>query len=281
MIVEYDADVYCFQELDKADYSGTGTFGAALGRFGYAGVYGKRSSFLAHGFGIFFKKNRLRLIEECPIPGLEGRSAEEVETPGIMVILEFHDVVTGDFNAWANSLLIDYVLSGSADLELMSQEHFSKEKPKAARALTDGHILSAQAFKKQTRALRGFVPPKTTGSVGSEIRAMIRIFKEESNLVVSHPLHLSSAYNSSKKTPTVDFMFHGGRMGGPRLEIVSRLTLPGRLKRLKGGLPAGHLGSDHFALGARYRFDDTRWEPCLPETPDFWPLFDDEQDGRK
>ncbi|KAF9937193.1 hypothetical protein BGZ70_006703, partial [Mortierella alpina] len=39
--------------------------------------------------------------------------------------------------------------------------------------------------------------------------------------------------------------------------VVAQLELPKNLAQLKTGLPAGHLGSNHFALGAKLRIADS------------------------
>ncbi len=61
------------------------------------------------------------------------------------------------------------------------------------------------------------------------------------------------------------------------LEVVARLELPDRLALLKGGLPAGHLGSDHFALGAKFRIADGVLGLGWPGTSDYIGLADDGQ----
>ncbi|KAF9956456.1 hypothetical protein BGZ72_002780 [Mortierella alpina] len=163
-------------------------------------------------------------------------------------------VLTGDFNAAASSLLTEYVQAGTADLALMPASSFSKVPLSLASSHVDSeHLESARTFKVETRALRDVVPPKTFASQAEELRTMIRNRMDMKDLVVTHPLHLSSVYDSSA---TVDYIFHGQVMGPPRLRLVSRLELPDRLRQLWHGLPAGRFGSDHFAIAAKFHFLD-------------------------
>ncbi|KAF9949534.1 Protein angel 2, partial [Mortierella alpina] len=315
----YDADIICFQELDDGDYNGT--FGRAMGTLGYAGVYGKRKASLEHGFGVFYKTSRVAFVRECTVAPLDGAFADDVETPGVMVVLDIEDgerkrrvcvasthvicssdrgfaklqqvmallaaargqmledpamafVMAGDFNALPEGLLIQYVLSGSVDLGVMAEAAFSRETLAEAEPADQSHLERAAAFKLQTRGLRDVSIPSTFASLREEIRAAVTLSKEQRDLVVAHPLRMFSAYTFSQRAGIVDFLFHGRRMGGPRLEIVARLELPERLARLKAGLPAGHLSSDHFALGAKYRFNDERlWVDLPGPVPDYERLF--------
>ena len=79
---------------------------------------------------------------------------------------------------------------------------------------------------------------------------MIRTVMVAKDMVVSHSMHISSVYDLST---IVDFIFHGSIIGNCQLRVVARLELPERLVLLKAGLPAAHLDSDHFALGAKFR----------------------------
>ncbi|CAO3564153.1 unnamed protein product [Mortierella alpina] len=192
----------------------------------------------------------------------------------LRIVPDMAFVMAGDFNALADGLLMDYVLSGSADLGVMAEEAFSRETLAEAEPADQSHLERAAAFKLQTRGLRDVSIPSTFASLREEIRATVTLSKEQRDLAVAHPLRMFSAYNFSWAATIVDFLFHGRAVGGPRLEIVARLALPERLARLKGGLPAGHLGSDHFALGAKYRFNDERlWVDLPGAVPDYERLF--------
>ena len=132
----------------------------------------------------------------------------------------------------------------------------------------------AARFKAQTQALRGVLTPSGSVSKAYKLKAverpsevkrlseaeklstMIKAGRDLMDMVVSNPMHTASVYGLDTN---IDFIFHGSIIGGRQLEVVSRLELPERLTLLKGGLPAGHLGSDHFALGAKFRIAD--WVP--------------------
>ncbi|KAF9274972.1 Protein angel 2 [Mortierella alpina] len=181
---------------------------------------------------------------------------------------EFSAILNRGMNAFWGSLLIEYLLKGSVDLS----EDFSREPfGKPSSMTTQRHRLRVKAFKKETWALRGLVPPKASAYPPSprtlaapapstfapkveELRHMIKTHRDLEDDVVAHPLHLTSVYD----VPNIpDFIFHGEIMGySRRLELVARLVLPDMLLQLKSGLPAAHLGSDHLAIGAQYRFRD-------------------------
>ncbi|KAF9574053.1 hypothetical protein EC968_007445 [Mortierella alpina] len=129
-------------------------------------------------------------------------------------------ILTGDLNALANSILVNYVFSGSADLQRMPEARFARGRFSQVVTLDQSQLDQAHAFKRQTRDLRGLVTPAAPASVGAEVRAMIKAYKDEADMVVSHPLRLQSAYSFNRQSTTVDFMFHGGAPVGPRLEIV-------------------------------------------------------------
>ncbi|KAF9938987.1 Protein angel 2 [Mortierella alpina] len=188
----------------------------------------------------------------------------------------------GDFNAQAGSLLTDFVVRGSVDLSSMPEEKFSS-RPLGRRrmgAVDEQHLEDVKTFKKKTWELRDLASPKplefpmprcsqncslrqgdfvapvvsTFAPKVDELRHMARTYKDLENEVVGHPLHMSSVYGA----PNIpDFIFYGQLMGcRPRLELVARLELPKMLVQLKAGLPAAYLGSDHYAIGAKYRFKD-------------------------
>ncbi|CAO3574156.1 unnamed protein product [Mortierella alpina] len=85
------------------------------------------------------------------------------------------------------------------------------------------------------------------------IHSMIKSGRDLDTKVVSHPIYTASVYSLNA---IVDFIFHGSIIGNRQLQIVSHIELPARLAHLKAGLPAVHLGSDHFALGVKFRIAD-------------------------
>ncbi|KAF9277099.1 hypothetical protein BGZ68_009528, partial [Mortierella alpina] len=167
-------------------------------------------------------------------------------------------IFTGDFNVIRNDMLAKYVVSGSLNLEKMWRK--SKKTPSS----------TVNGFKCQTQALRGVLTPSSSvseadkpkavkpsevkkPSEADKLRLMIKSGRDLMHTTVSHPIYTASVYGLNT---IVDFIFHGAIVGGRRLEVASRLELPERLALLKTGLPAGHLGSDHFALGAKFRVTD-------------------------
>ncbi|KAF9286288.1 Protein angel 2 [Mortierella alpina] len=190
-------------------------------------------------------------------------------------------ILTGDFNTHLGELLVKYVLLGTANLGQIP-------KGKARRAVKPSDSLLSE-FKVQTRALRNVLTPTSSvskadkpkaakpsevkePSEAEKLHAMIKAGRDLMNTVVAHPLHMSTVYDL---TSIVDFIFHGSVTGGRRLEVVSRLELPERLALLKSGLPAVHLGSDHFALGAKFRIANGVTGVGWSGTSDYISLADD------
>ncbi|KAF9271552.1 hypothetical protein BGZ68_003380, partial [Mortierella alpina] len=119
-------------------------------------------------------------------------------------------VLTGDMNAISGSLLIEYLLRGSVDLAVMPEEDFSREPfGKPSSRIIQRHRERVKAFKEETWALRGLVPPKASAYPPSprtlaapmpstfapkveELRHMIKIHRDLEDDVVAHPLHLTS-----------------------------------------------------------------------------------------
>ncbi|CAO3574609.1 unnamed protein product [Mortierella alpina] len=252
---------------------------------------------VAHGFAIFYRRSRVKLIRDCPVPCPGGGTGQNLDHAAILVIFEAQRsgryaseqhissatmpkgfkklgqtvallsaakaqmrwnpmmplVLTGDYNAVVGSLLAEFVLAGSADLSLMPAEHFSKlPLDQASGHVDESHLEKSRTFKVETRALRDVMLPKTIATKADEFRAIIREVLDTQDMVAKHPVRLSSVYDS---TPIVDFILHGSFMS-PRLKLVSRLELPDRMLQRSIGLPAGRLGSDHFAIAAKLRFLD-------------------------
>ncbi|KAF9566649.1 hypothetical protein EC968_003597 [Mortierella alpina] len=164
-------------------------------------------------------------------------------------------------NAYAGSLLTEYLVRGSVDLSAMPESKFSRtplDEPPLAPASQE-HLDKIQKFKRETWEFRGLAPPMPISTlarvpIADELIYMIRTHQDLENNVVGHPLHLTSVYD---EPGIVDFIFHGQIMGyRPRIEVVSRLKLPAMLVQLKAGLPAAQLGSDHLAIGARFQFKE-------------------------
>ncbi len=139
----------------------------------------------------------------------------------------------------------------------MPESVFAKKPPRRVTyAVDEEHLKKVTAFKQETWELRDLAAPMASAFTPKieELRHMIMTQKDLFDYVVAHPLHLSSVYDVPK---LLDFIFHGEIMGcSPRLELVARLELPDMLLQLRAGLPAAHLGSDHLAIGAKYRFRD-------------------------
>ncbi len=93
-------------------------------------------------------------------------------------------------------------------------------------------------------------------------------------MVVSPPIRICSAYSL---VTNKHFIFHGAIIGSHQLEVMSRLELPEGLAQLKHGLPAGHLASDHFALGAKFHITGEVAQVGWSGTSDYISLPDDEE----
>ncbi|KAF9981544.1 hypothetical protein BGZ75_007110 [Mortierella antarctica] len=186
-------------------------------------------------------------------------------------------ILTGDFNAHLRDAIIKFIRSGSVDLKRIREN----------KARAPDSALSE--FKAQTQAMRGVFTPSTSvskadkpeaempsevmkPSKAEELHNMIKSGKDLMDTVVVHGMYTASVYTSK---PIVDFIFHGTIIGGRQLEVVSRLELPDRLAQLKAGLPAANLGSDHFALGVKFRIADRDIGLGWPGTPDYIGLEDD------
>ncbi|CAO3573765.1 unnamed protein product [Mortierella alpina] len=192
-------------------------------------------------------------------------------------------ILTGDINAYAGSLITEFVVRGSVNLSVKTEDRFAREPLDQTPDVVDPeHRVKVKTFKKETWEMRDLVFPKahkfpapvwctidpcprlfnprelaapevpTFVPKVEYLRHIIRTTLDLENGVVTHPVHLSSVYDVCNFP---DFIFYGEIMGRrPRLELVARLELPEVLLQLKEGLPAAHLGSDHLAIGAQYRF---------------------------
>ncbi|KAG9319750.1 hypothetical protein KVV02_003200 [Mortierella alpina] len=287
----YNSDVVCLQELDKGDYDGV--FGARMVALGYGGkVFKKRNTRFEHGMAIFYKLDRVKVIRDCPIPFPQGK-VEGVENPGIMLLLEVgaeeqrvcvatthipcNDsqgglrkvgqvmallsaaralmeknwsmpfILTGDFNAHLRDAIIKFIRSGSVDLKRIREN----------KVRAPDSALSE--FKAQTQVMRGVFTPSTSVSKADKPEA-------EMPSEVMKPSKAEELHNMIKS---------GKDLMDTVVVHVSRLELPDGLAQLKAGLPAVNLGSDHFALGAKFRIADRVIGLGWPGTPDYIGLEDD------
>ncbi|KAG9321233.1 hypothetical protein KVV02_008153 [Mortierella alpina] len=238
-IAAYNPDVVCVQELDKSD-DYDGDFCTRMIALGYDGhIFKTRNNAVEHGFAILYKNNRATFVSDCPIPFPQG-IVEGVDHPGIMLVFDAEVatarlvseygpgmallsaakalieknrsmafIFTGDFNAHLGDFLIEYILSGSADLAQMPLES-RKRLFKASDSLLRG-------FKIQTQALRDVLSPPTSVSkaekseeqkaktkkqsqvkelsVAEKQRTMIKSHKDLMDMAVSHPMHTASVYS--------------------------------------------------------------------------------------
>ncbi|KAF9952630.1 Glucose-repressible alcohol dehydrogenase transcriptional effector [Mortierella alpina] len=271
-----DADVLCLQELDEPDYDGH--LGTRIRELGYCSVYSKRSSDHVHGFAVFYKFTRVKLVDKFFVPCPNKNVVNGVERAGILLVVDVEDVLTGDMNSTADSLVLEYVLKGLVDLSSVAEENFSwSRSPFSSGPVDENHLSRVKVFKSETLELRDLVPPMASAYPKAKrskswtadpvdfaapvvsayvpksetLRHMIKTHRDLEDHIVTHPLQLKSVYNLQ----IVDFILYGEMTGcAPRLELVSRLELSARLVQLKAGLPAAYLGSDHYAIGAQYRF---------------------------
>ncbi|KAF9277440.1 hypothetical protein BGZ68_009299 [Mortierella alpina] len=163
-------------------------------------------------------------------------------------------ILCGDFNSKPCSLIVDYVTRGFADLSVAEETFFSMPTARwMQNYVSDVDLRKIAIFKRQTRHLRlrkAFSPLLPTK--GDALRDIIRSRMDEKDGVIQHSLRLSSVYNNFD---TVDFIFYGQPDGSKaRLEPVARLKVYDAFLLHRIGLPAAHFGSDHYALGAQFRF---------------------------
>ncbi|KAF9573975.1 hypothetical protein EC968_007661 [Mortierella alpina] len=294
-IATYDADVVCVQELDESDYKGD--FTTDMVALGYGGhIFKKRAEHIEHGMAIFFKDARVTKMVDCPIPFPQGKIGGE-HNPGIMLMLdvkvgeEVQRVCVATTHIPCNDSQYGLKKVGQVTALLAAAKALiQRNQPMALRSADLSQILVKRRgalkappsdmvteFKTQIQGLRGVytLPKNNSVCVAGTLQAMIRQGKDMWDTVVSHPVYTTSVYGLDTN---VDFIFCAGIMGSPCLEVVSRLELPERLELLKGGLPAGHLGSDHFALGAKFRIADEVLAPEWPGTFDYISLPEDEDE---
>ncbi|CAO3572358.1 unnamed protein product [Mortierella alpina] len=163
-------------------------------------------------------------------------------------------ILCGDFNAKPNSLIVNYAMHGYADLSTAEEHRFSMPFAKwMQRHVNEQDVRKVAAFKRQTRHLRirkafsRLLPAKSDA-----LRDIIRKVLDTKDGVIQHSLRLSSVYDN---LDTVDFIFYGQLRGSKvRIEPVERMKVYDALQLHRSGLPAAQFGSDHYALGAKFRF---------------------------
>ncbi|KAF9284449.1 Protein angel 2 [Mortierella alpina] len=280
-IAALNADIVCVQEVDEPDYEGD--IGTTMIRLGYAGVFQKRRHDLQHGMAIFYRKSRITLVRECHVPCPDSRVVKGVEHAGVMLVLELDDgrlkrrvcvatthLLNGNLNdlrrlgqmvALMSAIEIQlrrdpampFLLTGDFNSVLGSPicQYVERGRLWPDQSITDDAL---ERFKAEMWSVRELVEPSAFATKAEELRALVRAsWNDVASRDVSHSLHTASVY---RVRGIVDHIFHGQIGGSPVLEVVSRLELPESLARLKAGLPAAHLGSDHFALAARFCFSD-------------------------
>ncbi|KAF9944904.1 hypothetical protein BGZ72_001854, partial [Mortierella alpina] len=93
-IKDTNAEVLCVQELDQVDYDGP--FSVAMGRLGYRGTFQKRRMDQEYGFALFYRHNRITLVNSFSVPCPEGDVITDVEYAGILAILDIADADGGN-----------------------------------------------------------------------------------------------------------------------------------------------------------------------------------------
>ncbi|KAF9947322.1 hypothetical protein BGZ70_002736 [Mortierella alpina] len=286
------SDAPCIQELDKGDYEGS--FGTGMFFLGYEGNQKNPTS--EHGFAIFIRsicKDAATLVSDCPIPFPQG-VVQGVDVPGVTLVLDINVelqrvcvatahipssdsqgglrkvgqimallpaatdllrkdqemvfILTGDFNVNRSDKLAKFITTGSLDMVRM------KPPPPA----------TLKAFIAQTQPLRDVLSRPSLVSMEPSPNP-IESGVDLENMVVSHPVHAAIVYSVNS---IVNFIFSGSVAGSRQLKVVACLEFPPSLEQLKAGLPAGHLGSDHLALGAKFRIR-LEWSG----TPDYYLLW--------
>ncbi|CAO3574917.1 unnamed protein product [Mortierella alpina] len=247
-ILLLDVDIVCVQELDERNYRND--FGCTMAVYGYAGVFQKRRRDLPHGFAIFLKKARVTLVRECPVPCPQGQLVNNIDHAGLLLVVKVAGtpgprrmcvatthILNGEDIGWRR---LGQLMSIMAAAEIQLRHH-----PRMPFVLTGD--FNAKLHDSSARFVsRGWV--RVPGRCSDEDA---RRFKQEAGRSdnSSTPLPLPPRLKN-----IVDHIFYGQIGGSPLMKLVSRLELPESLAQLKNGLPAAHLGSDHFALGAKFYF---------------------------
>ncbi|KAF9958728.1 Protein angel 2 [Mortierella alpina] len=269
-------DICCFQELDREDFRIV--FKPRMKELGYDGFFQKRHDVLKHGCALFYRRVKVALVYRSHV------CCDWFETPQFAGVLGIFDIDLGREKRYVCIGTTHLVHSGSknivklgqvlaltaaaealikrnpsipfrfADLTISAEKWFSKPVARGMqRYVTDWDLWKIAMFKRQTRHLRirkalsPLLPTK-----GDALRDIIRNQMDKNDGVIQHSLRLSSVYHD---VDSVDFIFYGQPDGSKaRLEPVARLKIYDALLLHRVGLPAAHFGSDHYALGAQFRF---------------------------
>ncbi|KAF9575009.1 Protein angel 2 [Mortierella alpina] len=280
-ITALNADIVCVQELDEQDYDGA--FGTAMVGLGYKSVFRRKRRDLVHGMVIFYRSGRITLVQNCPVPCLQGKVQPGLDHAGVVLVLE---VSTGSTQRRVCVATTHLMNGGERDLKKLGQlfllttavEAQLRENPAMPLILTgdfndrlDNEMIwyltkgaamiptstPAEVFERfrlETWDVRKAVVPSAFATKAEELRALIGTLRNDLiQPVMTQPVYMSSVYRLKS---VVDHIFQGQIGESPLMKLVSRLELPESLAQLKNGLPAAHLGSDHFALGAKFCFVD-------------------------
>ncbi|KAG0200374.1 Protein angel 2 [Mortierella sp. GBA30] len=289
-IKRLDADICCIQELDEDDYHAE--FGTSMASFGYSSVFRKRSGNLQCGDAIFFSKSRVTLVEDIDVGlGPSQGWRDRVKHAGVLLNLDVSVgtdkrrlcvgtahlqasksknfvrldqlvrlvtgaqasmkddtgaayVLCGDFNLHRSCLFTDYVESGRVDLSTVRVRNFASIRGRRGIVKNLSAVFS---FKKNTWPERS----KALDNQNTQALALRQSLDGRSP-ILSHTLQMSTVYSDSS---LIDYIFFGNHtQSSPKLKVIKHLEMTPELARLRGGLPAGNYGSDHFSLGAEFSF---------------------------
>ncbi|KAF9943825.1 hypothetical protein BGZ70_005379, partial [Mortierella alpina] len=165
--------------------------------------------------------------------------------------------LTGDFNVKCGDILVEYITSepGADDDPPDEAKPQDLKRLQASDPASEGCPCTLKLGVEGSKPAADMPSEVKEPSEAEKYRNLIKSGLNLSlkNTMVFYPIHIASVYSLSS---IVGFIFHGSSTGGRQLEIVACLELNESLERLQAGLPACHLGSDHFALGAKFRIAD-------------------------
>ncbi|KAG0210923.1 hypothetical protein BGX28_008760 [Mortierella sp. GBA30] len=292
-IERMDPDILCMQELDQVDHAGVfGARMTELGfssvfrkrhntmAFGNAVFYRQTKVSLLHDIEVCCEEGEVvRGVERAGIFAIfaidDGLSRKRVciatthlvnDRPFTMLgqlCALFSEaqkwanignkmpfIITGDFNARSGGILCNYVQKGEIDLSKSLETQFIMPvRRRASHVIGPAHLETSAKFKWETRVVRN-----DHGKIKNAKRIMwkmVKAFDDLRHLVVRHAFKMASVYDSGR---AIDHIFHGQVSQRPGLELISVLELPTEVEDLRGALPAAHYGSDHLAIGAKFRF---------------------------
>ncbi|KAF9967961.1 hypothetical protein BGZ70_007499 [Mortierella alpina] len=213
-----DAEVVCVQELDKIHFEKE--FGRGMARLGYEGRHETRRAALAHGVAVFFRTARINLVQAYSVPCPERVILSGIEHVGLLVVLEV-----------ADEGVVRRMCVGTTHIVCNHSQGFRKL----------GQIM---ALLSAAKVMMKRDPAMPLRSVDLSSRAESKFFREPTS-----------------QTPRAADPEHLKRIRMLHLEVVPfpRRRSGLRLERPRGALhyqvPA-RPASDHFAIGAGYRFKD-------------------------